>query len=362
MDISILKVSLLYIHIPFCDSKCFYCSFNSYTNLSHLKQQYFKAIYVQLAFELSKIKNQTFKSIFFGGGTPSCIEAKIYEPIFKLLQPYIDNNTEITIEANPNSATKQWQKDMYDFGVNRISFGVQSFDDEKLNFLGRNHNSSQAIKAINEAYKIGFKDINCDIIYDTIKDTKQLIDDELNIIKTLPITHISAYSLTIEKGTKFYFQDISNLQTKDIDIIKYFFNQLKKMGFYQYEISNFAKNKTSKSKHNLGYWQKKDYIGIGSGAVGTINDKRYYPTKNIQNYINNPTKYEEIEKLSKDDIKFEKIFLGLRSEIGVDINILNNSQKNKLKILQQENKITIVDKRFYNNDFLITDEIVLYLE
>lgn len=351
---------LLYIHIPFCDSKCFYCAFNSYVTLFHLKQNYMKALETQLEYELKQVKNETFKSIFFGGGTPSCINSKDYEPIFKLLKSYINKKTEITTEANPNSASYDWQKEMFALGVNRISFGVQSFNNDKLNFLGRNHNKNQAIEAINNAKKVGFKHINCDIIYDTVKDTKGLIDEDLNIIKDLPIDHISAYSLTIEEGTKFFNKP--NIQIEDENMAKYIFKRLNDFGFKQYEISNFSKNEKAKSKHNFGYWEKNDYLGVGAGAVGCIKNTRYYPTKDVQKYINNPIKYEQIERLSQDDIKFEKIFLGLRSAVGVDINILTSNELKKLKILEDENKIYIKNNRFYNNDFMLTDEIVLYLE
>ncbi len=351
---------LLYIHIPFCDSKCFYCAFNSYVDLFHLKQEYMKALKIQLDLELKKLKNKPLKSIFFGGGTPSCIDFNYYSSIFKSLKPYIDKNTEISTEANPNSASNEWLEGMFDLGVNRVSFGVQSFDNEKLKFLGRNHNKDQAIKAINNAKKVGYKHINCDIIYDTIKDTKELIQNDLNIIKTLPIDHISAYSLTIEEGTKFF--DKTNVKIEDEDMARYIFSTLNNFGFTQYEISNFSKNEKARSKHNFGYWEKDNYLGVGAGAVGCIDETRYYPNKDIQKYISDPLKYEQIEPLEKEDIKFETIFLGLRSAVGVDINILNNNELKKLQILKDEKKVYIKNHRFYNDDFMLADEIVLYLE
>jgi len=350
---------LLYIHIPFCDSKCFYCSFNSYTNLFHLKKDYIKALKIQLKFELAKLNIKSLNSIFIGGGTPSSIDANYYKEIFDILKPFITKDTEITSEANPNSASKEWLNTMFDLGLNRISFGVQSFDNDKLKFLGRNHNNTQAIYAINIAKEIGFQHINCDIIYDTIKDNKQLIDNDLNIIKNLPIDHISAYSLTIEEGTKFFSKP--SVQVENIDMAKYIFEKLNSFGFIQYEISNFSKNETARSKHNFGYWNKKDYLGVGSGAVGCIQNIRYYPHKDVHEYINNPTSYENIEHLSDTDIKFETIFLGLRSQIGVDINILNESELKKLAILEKEKKVFIKNNRFYNKNFLLTDEIVLFL-
>ncbi|MBI3874156.1 MAG: coproporphyrinogen III oxidase family protein, partial [Arcobacter sp.] len=270
---------LLYIHIPFCDSKCFYCSFNSYTNLFHLKSSYIEALNIQLKNELTKT-NETLKSIFIGGGTPSSVEANLYNDIFFSLTNFIDKNTEITIEANPNSTTKEWLLHMKNLGVNRISFGVQSFDDTKLKFLGRNHDKNMAINSVNLAYEVGFKDINLDIIYDTALDTKKLIDDDLQIIKTLPINHISAYSLTIEEGTKFFKKP--NTKIENIEMAQYIFDRLKDFGFTQYEISNFSTTKKARSKHNFGYWEKEDYLGAGAGAVGCIQNQRYYPQKDVE--------------------------------------------------------------------------------
>ena len=350
---------LLYIHIPFCDSKCFYCAFNSYTNLHNLKNLYLDALKKQLIFELKK-QNKNIQTIFIGGGTPSTIEADEYSDILNIIKPYIKDDIEITIEANPNSATFDWLETIYNIGINRVSFGVQSFNDEKLNFLGRNHNKLQAIQAIQNASKVGFKNINLDIIYDTTLDSKELLDNDLTIIQDLPINHISAYSLTIEEGTKFYNK--SNVKIQNEQLAVYLFNQLNSLGFKQYEISNFSKSKNAKSKHNLGYWQYKEYLGIGSGAVGCNNNKRFYTNKDVQEYIQNPLEYEDIENLSSNDIVLEKLLLGFRSAVGIDIDILNDEQKDKLKELLEANKITIKDNRIFSNDFMLADELALYLE
>jgi oxygen-independent coproporphyrinogen-3 oxidase len=319
-----------------------------------------KALNIQLKFELKKYNNLILKSVFFGGGTPSSIDAIYYKEIFDTLNPYINSKTELTTEANPNSASKLWQQDMKSFGVNRISFGVQSFDDDKLKFLGRNHNHTQAIEAIKNAKAVGYEHINCDIIYDTQKDTKDLLSSDLKIISTLPIDHISAYSLIIEENTK--FEHTPEVRIENIDFAKYIFSSLEDLGFTQYEISNFSKNKNARSIHNYGYWQKENYIGVGSGAIGAVENKRYYCNEDVQEYINNPTTYSKIENLDEEDILFEKIFLGLRSDVGVCLDLFNNTQKENIKILQKENKITIKNNTIFNNDFLLSDEIVLFID
>ena len=318
-----------------------------------------KALHMQLQAELKKT-NSTLKSIFIGGGTPSSIEAKLYDDIFTSLQNFIDTNTEITIEANPNSTTEEWLEHLKNLGVNRISFGVQSFDDGKLKFLGRNHNKQMALESIHLASKVGFTNINLDHIYDTAVDTKELIENDLEIITTLPINHISAYSLIIEEGTKFFKRPETRIE--DIDMASFIFSSLAEFGFTQYEISNFSKNEKARSKHNFGYWEKEDYLGVGAGAVGCIKNVRYYPKKDLQDYINEPLIYEEVEILDSDDIKFERIFLGLRSLAGVPLSLFDEKQKEKITLLVQDGKVTIKDETLFNNDFLLSDEIALFLE
>jgi len=350
---------LLYIHIPFCDSKCFYCAFNSYTSMHSLRSDYMRSLLVQLEDGLKK-NDKKVETIFIGGGTPSTIKASKYKEVMDLVRPYIVENCEITIEANPNSASKEWLEEIYKLGINRVSFGVQSFDDEKLKFLGRNHKKSQAIDAINNAKKAGFENINCDIIYDTKLDTKELLKNDLRIIKNLPINHISAYSLTIEEGTKFFNQ--KNVQFENEELARFLFNEFEKLGFGQYEISNFALDENAQSKHNLGYWKYKEYLGVGSGAVGCIGNKRYYAKKDLEAYIKDPLEYDEIELLTKDDVLVEKVLLGFRSVVGVNIDDFNIEQHKKVEILLSESKIQKIDNHIYANDFMLADELSLFLD
>jgi len=318
-----------------------------------------KALNNQLQEELKKT-NDHLKSIFIGGGTPSSIEAKLYDTIFLSLQNFINIDTEITIEANPNSTTLEWLTHLKFLGVNRVSFGVQSFNDQKLKFLGRNHNKEMALNSIQLAAQAGFRNINLDIIYDTAIDTEKLIKDDLEIIKTLPINHISAYGLTIEEGTKFFNRP--EVKIENIDMASFIFASLAEFGFTQYEISNFSKNIKARSKHNFGYWEKEDYLGVGAGAVGCIGSQRYYPKKDVQEYIDNPFSYEDIEILNPEDIKFERIFLGLRSLAGVPLSLFNDKQKEKITLLLEEKKVTLEDGILFNNNFLLSDEIALFLE
>jgi len=320
-----------------------------------------KALKKQLKYNLDNYvlkRNKKIETVFIGGGTPSTIKAFEYEEIFSMIKPFLTEFAEITTEANPNSASFEWLQSMKDFGVNRVSFGVQSFENNKLKFLGRSHNSNSAIKAIQNANSIGFKGINCDIIYGVRGDTIESIKSDLDVAFSLPITHLSAYSLTIEEGTKFF--DRSSVKIDDEELSYEIFDYINKKGFHQYEISNFAKNKESESKHNYGYWQHKEYLGVGAGAVGYINSQREYPSKSIEEYINDPL-FFEIEKIEEDDVKTEKILLGFRCSNGVELELFNEKENEKIDELIQYNKLYIENEKVYNKNFLLADELALYI-
>ncbi|MEO1958492.1 MAG: radical SAM family heme chaperone HemW [Nautiliaceae bacterium] len=339
---------LLYIHIPFCDSKCFYCAFNSYTNLNHLKKEYFDAIKKQF----QTIKNQNFYTVFIGGGTPSTMPIKFYEKLFNFLAPFTKNTKEISIEANPTTSY-EWLKEIRNLGVNRISFGVQSFNNEKLKFLNRNHSKIQAIKAIENAKKAGFDNINLDLIYSTAMDNKKLLENDLKTAFSLPITHLSAYSLSIEEGSKWEGDFLKRKEDEELEV--WFIEKIKEK-LAQYEISNFGKI----CLHNLGYWEGREYIGIGAGAVGYQNKKRYYTKKDFYEYIKNPTKLS-VEKLNDEDIKKEKIFLGLRSIVGFDEKLLDKEEKKRALILMDEGKIYKKQNKIYSKDFLVADRLSSFI-
>ncbi|MDD2566563.1 MAG: radical SAM family heme chaperone HemW [Thiovulaceae bacterium] len=348
---------LLYIHIPFCDSKCHYCAFNSYVDKFHLKASYMEALRSQLAFELERFDAapHSIETVFLGGGTPSTVSPELYEPIFSLLRPYLQEDAEITSEANPNSATQEWLLGMYALGVNRISFGVQSFDDAKLKMLNRAHTKTKAIEAILHAKEAGFTNISLDIIYGAYGDTQELLQNDLQTAFSLPINHISAYALTIEENT--LFEKKPSMSQENLAHTTKLFEAIASHGFEQYEISNFG---SYKSRHNIGYWEYKDYIGAGSGAVGKRGNTRFYPEKNIESYIENPLRIEE-EQLSDEDILTEKIFLGLRSFVGIPKEILSAKQTKQAELLVQEKKLSEHEERYINKDYLLADEIALFL-
>ncbi len=348
---------LLYIHIPFCDSKCSYCAFNSYVDKFHLKESYMDALFVQLEFELQRFQVQTnsITSVFIGGGTPSTVSPDLYSKIFHTIKPYLHPKAEITSEANPNSATYEWLQGMYKLGVNRISFGVQSFNDAKLKILNRAHSSDDAQRAVHDAKTVGFENISLDLIYATLGDTKELLEYDLRTAFKLPINHLSAYALTIEEGTP--FESKPQMSKERLSLTSWLFENITKKGFKQYEISNFG---SYKSKHNLGYWKYDDYIGLGSGAVGKLKSQRFYPSSDIKTYIATPTDAQK-EQLSDEDQTIEKIFLGLRSCVGIKKELLDKKELLQAQILVKEKKLYLINDTFYNYDYLLADEIALFI-
>ncbi len=316
------------------------------------------ALEKQLIYELKLFKatKESIETIFIGGGTPSTINPSLFKPIFKTLKPFIKSDAEITTEANPNSATKEWLEGMYLLGVNRVSFGVQSFNRDKLKALNRSHSPKDAIDAIHNAKKIGFKNISLDLIYNYTGDTKELLSSDIEEAFRLPINHISAYELTIESGTK--FANTPKVRQEDDELAFFVADEIKRHGFTHYEISNFG---TYQSLHNKGYWSLKDYIGIGAGAVGFKKDSRYYPTTDIDRYIEEPLNIHK-EEISNDELLTEKLFLGLRSNIGVDENILNEEMKKRADFLVEKEKLSKENGIYKNRNYFISDELVLYIE
>ncbi|MDP3588522.1 MAG: radical SAM family heme chaperone HemW [Sulfuricurvum sp.] len=350
---------LLYIHIPFCDSKCSYCAFNSYVDKFSQREHYMQALSVQLDFELKRFgvnPSRLIETVFIGGGTPSTVDPSLYAVIFNTIRPFLAPNAEITSEANPNSATLEWLEGMHALGVNRISFGVQSFNDEKLKILGRAHNTAHALSAIHNAQKVGFNHLSVDLIYGVAGDTKELLQNDITQAFSLPIDHISLYSLTIEEHTA--FEKTPEIAREELALTEWLFEKIASQGFEQYEISNFGK---SKSMHNLGYWEGENYIGLGAGAVGFLNNCRFYPSVDIDYYIGNPLEISE-EPLDEKALFSEKLFLGFRSCVGVDETILSKNQLKTAELLCDEKMLKHHNGRYFNSNFLLADEIALRVE
>ena len=345
----------LYIHIPFCEQKCHYCAFNSFVAPQKLQAPYMDALMVQLRELFEKFKPKYLDSIFIGGGTPSCIDWVLYEPLFEFLKPYIDKKSEISIEANPKSATSQWLEKMHSFGINRLSLGVQSFNDEKLKLLGRNHKGTEAKDAIARAKCVGFENISIDLIYGTCLDSKELLLYDIKQACQFQLKHLSAYTLTLEENTPLYTQ--THVAQDNLELTHYMRDTLNDNGLAQYEVSNYG---TLTCKHNLGYWNYEPYLGVGCGAVGFDGKSRYRASHNLQTYLKEPCALH-VENLSDDEMLFERLFLGLRASVGIKKSLLNNSIHERAKILIDEGMLKSSSTHYYAQDFFLADEMVLFL-
>jgi oxygen-independent coproporphyrinogen-3 oxidase len=348
---------LLYLHIPFCDSKCHYCAFNSYVDRFELREAYMEAAHRQLRHDLERhgIGPGGIETLFIGGGTPSTVHPSLYEPLFETLAPHLAPDAEVTAEANPNSATKAWLEGMRGLGVNRVSFGVQSFFDDKLKMLGRAHRAREAVEAVERAAAAGYPRISLDLIYATMLDTPERVARETEQALALPIDHFSAYELTIEEGTPFASRP--QMRRESVAQTRLIAEKAAAEGFAWYEISNFGR---TPCRHNLGYWEYRPYLGIGSGAVGRVGSERTYPEPVPERYIANPLA-GRIEPLDGEAMREERIFLGLRSVVGVEEAHLNEAMKERCELLLKEGKLLYEKGRYTNPDFLLADEIALFI-
>lgn len=270
----------LYIHIPFCLAKCPYCDFYSVQYSRSLAEEYKGAVIRNL-----QKYSETFDTVYFGGGTPVLLAEEI-SGILKAVNT--SENAEITVEANPCVSDLKRLTVLKNSGVNRISFGVQSLNDNELKFLGRRHTAKQAVAAINLAESVGFENISADLMLGLQGQEKSSIADSVEILSSLPISHISAYLLKIEEGTPFSEMSLDIPDDDEMsEIYLYTCEQLEKKGFMQYEISNFSKA-GAESRHNLKYWRCEEYLGIGASAHSFYNGSRFCTERDINKFISDP--------------------------------------------------------------------------
>ncbi len=320
---------LLYLHIPFCRSKCNYCSFFSVRYSNELFKLYYEALLREITFWGEKFREKKFSSIYIGGGTPTIISQKylgeIIQHIYKNFS--LDKGYEFTLEGNPDSLKDiEYLKDLKGLGVNRLSIGVQSLQDEYLRFLGRIHNSRDAILAIKLAQLAEFDNINIDLIWGLPSQRVRIWLEDLKQVAKMGITHISCYALTIEENTplaSLLLQKRISLPDEKTLASLYLHGTdlLESMGFLQYEISNFAKLGFA-CRHNMGYWEGMEYLGLGPSAVSTIEGMRWENPKNIRSYytqVSNGTIGEEKVKLTPQEQIREFIMLRLRTSRGLSL-------------------------------------------
>lgn len=308
----------VYIHIPFCKQKCKYCSFVSFTNHDKMLGYIFS-----LLKEIDTNYNgEELNTLYFGGGTPSLIETQYLKKIINKFN--LTQNCEITLELNPDDINENYAKNLIDIGINRLSIGSQSFNDNILKLIGRRHNSEQIIKAVKIAKSVGFKNISLDLIYGLPSQTIKDIEKDLNIIKSLEIQHVSTYGLKIEEGSYFFKDTPKDLPDDDLQADMYIKinNFLEKNNYKRYEVSNFALE-SFESKHNLNYWNNAEYYGFGISAHGYIDGIRYSNFTTIEEYLNNPIQHKYGHIQTDTEKLEEEIFLGFRKTEGINIKKIN---------------------------------------
>ncbi len=313
----------LYVHIPFCKQKCLYCDFPSFSNIDNLMDDYIEALNKEI---LEKASNYKIKSLFIGGGTPSYLDEKNLISLLNTINKLeFLENAEKTIECNPGTLKEEKLRIMYDKGINRLSFGLQSTDNNILKSIGRIHSYEEFKENYKTARKIGFKNINIDMMFGLPKQTVDICLSNLKDIIQLNPEHISFYSLIIEEGTPFcsmYDKGLLILPSEDEE--RQMYNKakvlLKENGYHQYEISNYAKD-NKECFHNKIYWKCDEYIGVGSAASSYINGKRIKNIESVNTYIKNIKNNkciieDEIINNESDSIE-EFMFMGLRMMKGI---------------------------------------------
>lgn len=351
-----------YIHIPFCNSKCYYCAFTSTVNIN-LETGYLISLLKDID---TNYQENCLSTLYFGGGTPSLMPITHIEKIINKFK--FNENPEITFELNPENVTNEYLNSIKSLGINRISIGIQTFNDDILKLIGRNHNSEQAKLALKYAKNAGFDNISADLIYGLPTQTISDFERDLLYLKEINIPHISLYGLKIEKNSVFGKKVPYNLPDDDTQADMY----LKAIDilndYIHYEISNFAITEKYQSHHNLNYWKNNEYYGFGCSAHGYENGIRYANTFDIHKYIENPL-LKDFGHTETDNEKLqEEIFLGFRIADGIDTIYINNKYNinfdNKYKdILDKYISSGHIEKtkngyKLTNNGFLLSTIIL----
>lgn len=317
-----------YIHIPFCEHICYYCDFNKFFLKGQPVDEYLQSLFQEFKMTIDQTSTKELETIFVGGGTPTALDERQLESLCQGIREGLPfTKGEFTFEANPGDLSREKLKILADYGVNRLSFGVQSFNNQLLEKIGRSHRVQDVYRSIEEAQEVGFENISIDLIYALPGQTIDDFQDTLQKALALDLPHYSGYSLIVEPKTIFY-----NLMRKgklplpsedeEADMYRLLIEEMEKKGLHQYEISNFSR-KGYESKHNLIYWNNEEYYGFGAGAHGYIQGTRYSNAGPLKKYMepisegrrpvfseNTPSIKEKLE---------EEMFLGLRKTKGVSV-------------------------------------------
>ena len=357
------KTAGLYIHIPFCLSKCLYCDFYSSTSLSALPR-FLDALFKEMKMYRSRF-NQ-FDTVYIGGGTPSLLSPQQLEQILTNIRENFDliSNTEITVETNPADLNRSYLESMREIGINRINIGVQSFDQEVLAFLGRRHSLTQAISAIEVSRRTGFHNIGLDLIYGVPGQTIESWLDTLKQAVAFSPEHLSCYQLTLEERTPLGRRYRAGEFSVPGEELQYeFFMKtsefLQDAGYIHYEVSNFARGSAYTSRHNQKYWDHSPYLGLGPAAHSFQDNQRWWNHRSLDQYLATidagTLPVEETETLTIEQLRLEALYLGLRTKKGIFLQDFTNqyhydlfTEKKKILVkLEEEGFISIKDGYLY---------------
>jgi len=332
-----MKSISIYLHIPFCVRKCSYCDFVSYSakpfEENHGINRYFEAIKQELIRYKEKLSTYEVATIYLGGGTPSAVDGRLIHDLLNLIRASLNvtNDAEITIEVNPGTLTHDKLNHYKAAGINRVSMGLQTTNDQLLETIGRIHSTNDFITSYHALRDAGFNNISLDLMFGLPGQTLSDIDRAIKLIDQLKPQHVSAYSLKIEEGTPLfdaYEKGSVQLPSEELEREMYhrINSKLRELGIYQYELSNYALPGWE-SKHNTVYWENKPYLGVGVSSHSKLDDVRFSNTSNIHEYMDSIQKGESViidsEPIDAEEDLFESIILGLRLNKGIQIDQLN---------------------------------------
>jgi oxygen-independent coproporphyrinogen-3 oxidase len=320
----------LYIHIPFCVKKCHYCGFYSTHYSEQLANEFISALSQEAARYGPAFSNRQFETVYIGGGTPTVLSSLQFEGLMTGIKRYflIDPDAEWTVEANPNTLSSDRLSDMKDQGINRLSLGIQSFSDDVLKRLGRVHTAEEGIEAFTRAKNTGFGSVGIDLIYGIPGQPEEQWYETLSKAIDLKPEHVSTYSLSFDAGSRFREEaDADRISLPDEDCVAAQYdlavNKLSNAGYEHYEISNFSLPGFA-CRHNMNYWQRGEYLGLGPGAWSFIGNKRYHIVADVRKYIARLRDGQEVhtgeETIDQQQAANETVMLGLRTSMGIDLN------------------------------------------
>ena len=368
----------IYIHVPYCRTRCIYCDFFTQTNLSS-RLDYVSALCKEVELRKDYLKNETVRTIYFGGGTPSLLLAEDFNRIFKAIYDtfQVSEDVEITLEANPDDLSSEYIAILRSFPFNRLSIGIQSFNDLELKFINRRHTAKEAIDAVNRVQDAGFNNMSIDLMYGLPNQSMDIWKSNLDTAISLGVQHISSYHLIYEEGTKLYrlFKKGEVKEANEdlsLDMFSTMIDELSNANFEHYEISNFAKNGLY-SKHNTSYWLGDKYLALGPAAHSFDGKDRAFNIASIPKYIAGIEEAKpkiEIEVLETSSQYNDFILTGMRTKWGVDLNkletqfgaeYLNFCLKNAQKyielgdVIHQDSKLKLTRKGIFISDGIMSD-------